>query len=447
MLKRFKPKSEFNRNILTLMTGTTIAQAIPIAISPILTRIYTPEDFGIFAIFLAITLIIGSIANGRYELAIMMPKKDEDAINIFALGFIITTSLSLLLLVLVLIFQKYFIFLLKNEEIGVWLYFVPISVFFFGIFNILNYFNNRKKNYKDISNANILKSIVAAIIQLSIGFIQQGATGLISGQIISQFFANTKLLKNIIKDKVLISKITKKKIIALAKRYKNFPKYSMPSGLLNITSLQVPVFLLGAFFNIAIVGFYSLSYRFISLPMSIIGSSIGQVFFQKSSELKNDKKALKKITLETYKKLFKIGILPFAIITVFGDYIFAFVFGKDWIVAGEYAQLLAIWILFLFIHSPITNLFSTLEKQKDALLFNIIIIFSRVLILFFGGYFLKDIYITIFLYSAVGVFLNLSMLFYFFKILNINIFNEIVYLIKNIAIIILPICIMRLLFH
>ena len=85
MLKRFKPKSELNRNILTLMTGTTIAQAIPIAISPILTRIYTPEDFGIFAIFLAITLIIGSIANGHYEQAIMIPKKDEDAINIFAL--------------------------------------------------------------------------------------------------------------------------------------------------------------------------------------------------------------------------------------------------------------------------------------------------------------------------------------------------------------------------
>ena len=447
MLKRFKPKSEFNRNILTLMTGTTIAQAIPIAISPILTRIYTPEDFGIFAIFLAITLIIGSIANGRYELAIMMPKKDEDAINIFALGFIITTSLSLLLLVLVLIFQKYFIFLLKNEEIGVWLYFVPISVFFFGIFNILNYFNNRKKNYKDISNANILKSIVAAIIQLSIGFIQQGATGLISGQIISQFFANTKLLKNIIKDKVLISKITKKKIIALAKRYKNFPKYSMPSGLLNITSLQVPVFLLGAFFNIAIVGFYSLSYRFISLPMSIIGSSIGQVFFQKSSELKNDKKALKKITLETYKKLFKIGILPFAIITVFGDYIFAFVFGKDWIVAGEYAQLLAIWILFLFIHSPITNLFSTLEKQKDALLFNIIIIFSRILIISLGGYFFKDIYITIFLYSALGIFLNLSILFYFFRLLKINIFNEIVYLLTNIMIVIFPLYVVRLLLN
>ena len=447
MLKRFKPKSEFNRNILTLMTGTTIAQAIPIAISPILTRIYTPEDFGIFAIFLAITLIIGSIANGRYELAIMIPKKDEDAINIFALGFIIASSISFVLLVLVLIFKKYFSFLLGNEEIGVWLYFVPISVFFIGIFNLLNYFNNRKKNYKDISNANILKSIVAAIMQLSIGLIQQGATGLISGQIISQFFANTKLLKNIIKDKILISKITKKKIIALAKRYKNFPKYSMPSGLLNITSLQVPVLLLGTFFNTAIVGFYSLSYRFISLPMSIIGSSIGQVFFQKSSELKNDKKALKKITLQTYKKLFKIGVIPFAIITVFGDYIFAFVFGKDWIVAGEYAQLLAIWILFSFIHSPISSLFTTLEKQKDALLFNIIIIFSRILIISLGGYFFKDIYITIFLYSVLGIFLNLSILFYFFRLLKINIFNEIVYLLTSITIVILPLYVVRLLFN
>ena len=132
---------------------------------------------------------------------------------------------------------------------------------------------------------------------------------------------------------------------------------------------------------------------------------------------------------------------------MFGDYIFAFVFGKDWIAAGEYSQILAISILFLFIKSPISSLFINLKKQKDALIFNIIIIFSRVLILFFGGYFLKDIYITIFLYSAVGVFLNLSMLFYFFKILNINILNEIVYLVANITIVILPICIIRLLFH
>ncbi|MEA3314866.1 MAG: oligosaccharide flippase family protein, partial [Campylobacterota bacterium] len=165
MLNKLKPKSEFSRNVLTLMTGTTIAQAIPIAISPILTRIYTPEDFGVFALFIAITAIFGSIANGRYELAIMLPKKDEDAINIFALGFIITSIISLALLVLVVLFNDYFTKLLNNDEISVWLYFVPIAVFFTGLWNILNYFNNRKKQYKDIAKATIIKSIVTAIVQ------------------------------------------------------------------------------------------------------------------------------------------------------------------------------------------------------------------------------------------------------------------------------------------
>jgi O-antigen/teichoic acid export membrane protein len=85
MIRRLKPKSEFGRNVLTLMTGTTIAQSIPVAITPILTRLYTPEDFGLLAVFVALTAILGSIANGRYELAIMHPEKDEESINIAAL--------------------------------------------------------------------------------------------------------------------------------------------------------------------------------------------------------------------------------------------------------------------------------------------------------------------------------------------------------------------------
>jgi len=201
MLNKLKPKSEFSRNVLTLMTGTTIAQAIPIAISPILTRIYTPEDFGVFALFIAITAILGTVANARYELAIMLPKKDEDAINIFALGFIITCMITFASLILVIVFNEYFTNFLGNEAIRIWLYFVPIALFFTGMFNILNYFNNRRKNYKDLRNAIIFKSIILVITQLSIGFIKQGAMGLISGEILSRMASNSKLLKNIVKDK------------------------------------------------------------------------------------------------------------------------------------------------------------------------------------------------------------------------------------------------------
>lgn len=147
-MKIIKKKSEFTKNIVTLMTGTAIAQAIPIAISPILTRIYSPEDFGVFALFVAIISILGNIANAKYELAIMLPKKDEDAINIFALGFLITCIISIIMLIFVITFNHYFIDSLKNEEIGFWLYFVPIAIFFSGMYNVLNYFNNRKKIIK-----------------------------------------------------------------------------------------------------------------------------------------------------------------------------------------------------------------------------------------------------------------------------------------------------------
>jgi O-antigen/teichoic acid export membrane protein len=92
LLTKLKPKSEFAKNVLTLMTGTTIAQAIPIAISPILTRIYTPEDFGVFALYMSLASIISVVATGRYELAIMLPKKDDDAINIVALSTLISKT-------------------------------------------------------------------------------------------------------------------------------------------------------------------------------------------------------------------------------------------------------------------------------------------------------------------------------------------------------------------
>jgi O-antigen/teichoic acid export membrane protein len=198
MKQRFEPKSEFSRNILTLMTGTIIAQAIPIAISPILTRIYRPEDFGLYAIFVAIITILGSVASGRYELAIMLPKKDEDAINIFALGILITVGMTAFITILVVVLNDFIVSLLNNQEIGFWLYFIPVSVFFVGCFNLLNVFNNRCENYIDIKNSQILKSTTSVIVQLLVGLIKQGVTGLISGQILSQAIANMQLLKNII---------------------------------------------------------------------------------------------------------------------------------------------------------------------------------------------------------------------------------------------------------
>ncbi len=397
------PQSDFAKNVLTLMTGTTIAQAIPLAISPILARLYTQSDFGVLAIFVAVISILGSISSGRYELAIMQPKKDEDAINIFALGFIILSSVSLLLTVIVLVFHNSIVNLLDDEGISFWLYFVPITVFFIGLFNLLNYFNNRQKNYKDLAKANVLRAIVLASIQLSVGFIKKGATGLISGQIISQLSANMRLLNNIIKDKTLINSINKRKIISLAKTYSRFPKYDLWSILFNVSATQIPVLLIADQFSVAIVGLYAFAFKIITTPSSLIGSSISQVFYQSSAYIKDRPIEFKNLVYSTYKKLLLLAVIPFSILAFYADYIFGFVFGKEWIDAGIYTQILSPWLLLAFIASPLSTILLSLDRQDILLKINIALFVLRVSSVIVGGLIYNDIFVTLSLLALSGV--------------------------------------------
>ncbi len=386
MINKLKPKSEFSRNVLTLMTGTTIAQAIPIAISPILTRIYTPEDFGVFALFIAITSILGTIANARYELSIMLPKKDEDAINIVALGFIITCFITFLTLVFVIFFNNYFTNLLGNTEIGFWLYFVPLTIFFSGLFNILNYFNNRKKNYKYLRNATILKSIVLAIVQLSVGLMKSGASGLITGSIISNMVANMKLVQNILKDKILISKIRKVKIIALAKKYKDFPKHSMISSLFDNLSLQLPSILIPKIFSFSISGYFFFANKIVNLPSALISGSIGQVYLQKITENKNNGIEIFPIFKNTITKLFFIA-LPITIIGyITSPYIFPLLFGEKWKISGEIAQYLFLIFLIRFCVSPMSASFIPAMELKKAAFWQYLYFISSILLFIISFY-------------------------------------------------------------
>ncbi|GIU01295.1 polysaccharide biosynthesis protein [Sulfurovum sp. TSL6] len=401
MIKKLKPKSEFSRNVLTLMTGTTIAQAIPIAISPILTRIYTPEDFGVFALFMAITGLFSVVASGRYELALMIPKEDEDAINIFALGMTIVLFLALFLLTLVVLFNKSLTSILNNDEIGYWLYFVPIALFFTGLFNMLSYYNNRKKNYKNIANATIIKSIVSAIIQLSIGFVKAGVTGLISGHIVSTLFANTRLFKNIIKDKILLSKISKNKMITLTKHYKNFPKYQAPHAMLNTFSSNIPIYMFTPFFNLTVVGFYSLSTRIVFAPMMILAGASAKVYNQKVMQIHNEHGNSYGFTVRLLKSLLKKISIPFLIIIVFAPDIFAFVFGEVWREAGVYTQVLSPWLGMVIFTSTISFIPSLLNLQRKALFLEIVYTILRVIAISIGLYY-QNVFIALICYSIVG---------------------------------------------
>ena len=414
MIQLLKPKSEFNRNILTLMTGSTIANAIPVAISPILTRIYSPEDFGLLALFLAVTTIFGTIVNGRYELAIMLPKKDEDAINIVALGFIIMSLITLILFVIVIIFNEKIVHLLNNKDIGTWLYIVPLSIFLIGLFNLLNYFNNRKKHYKDIAKANIIKSITMVAFQIVVGYLREGAAGLISGQIASQMTANMKLLTNIIKNKLLLSKISKKKILQVAKRYKEFPKFSIAGALANKATGNLTNILISIFYNVSTLGFYSLVQRVLGVPSVLIGNSIGQVFFEEASKEKQLTGKAVKVFKSTVKKLFIIGAPSFGILFFIVEDLFAFVFGEEWRVAGGYARIMIPVFFIGFIVSTVSIVDSIFEKLFFYLCLQIGYLVSMTIALYlFKNYQFENLLIIIVIISCIHYLLHFIGLVFF----------------------------------
>ncbi|MHC3995081.1 lipopolysaccharide biosynthesis protein [Thiomicrolovo sp. ZZH C-3] len=400
MLSRFKPKSEFGRNVITLMTGTTIAQAIPVAVSPILTRLYTPKDFGVFALFISVAAVFGSIASARYELAIMLPKKDEDAINIAALCLVIISLLSLVLLLITAVFNAKITELLGSEEISMWLYLAPLSVFLIGLFNTLKYYNNRLKNYKDIAKASIHKSLMLGTVQIVVGSLKPGVTGLIIGSLISGFFANTRLLKNTIANQKL-SIIKPLKIIALAKRYKDFPKYSLWATLANTLSNHLVNILISIFYNVTTLGYYSLVQRALGMPASLVGSAIGQVFFEQATKEKQHTGNATETFSSAVKKLLLIGLPTFSGLFIVIEDLFAIVFGEEWRIAGEYAKILIPLFLMQFVASSISTINIVFEKQNIGLLINITLLASSTSLLFIAKMFALEIVEFLYLFSTI----------------------------------------------
>ncbi|RHW30392.1 lipopolysaccharide biosynthesis protein [Oceanobacillus profundus] len=393
--------NDFNRNIIKLMTGATLAQAIPLAISPILTRLYTPEDFGVLALFIAITSIFGSIANARYELAIVLPQKDEEAINLAAISIIITLAVSGLLLILVIFFHEIIVRLLREPSISIWLFFAPLVVFFIGLFNTLNYLNTRMKNFGSIAKVKVIKSISMATVQLLLGLLKSGVLGLITGQIVSHIFSNGRLIKPVLKYKNLFLRINISDMLKVGKKYKKFPLITTWATLSNSLSQHLTSIFISFLYLTSTLGYYSLVQRILGMPTTLLGKSIGQVFFEKASKERIKYGNAKKIYKSTFKKLVFVSIPLFLILFLVVEDLVVLVFGNDWRIAGKYAQILIPLFYIRFLAAPLTLITIIFEKQWVDLTWQISMLISSLIIFvisFLGG---LDIINYFILYSTI----------------------------------------------
>jgi len=404
--KRF-PMGILAKHVATLMTGTALAAAIGVVVMPVLTRIYGPADFGIFALYTSIVGALTVVTCWRYELAIVLPEKDEDAANLLMLCVIICLGMGLLSLILVSHIRTCVANLLSSPRLAFWLWFLPLSVIATGLFRALNYWSTRRKHFKRLAARQITQSSVTAFTQIGTGLLYPSfnAGGLIGGSIIGHLMATGRLAWQIKSDEgtFIRNSIGRPNLFRVFRRYKNFPLFDIWSALFNTASAMLPALILGFFFKPDIVGFYALGYQILSAPMTILGASIGQVFFPQANDAKKNR-TLDKLTLMIFERLLSIGLVPILLLTVVAPDLFALIFGGRWITAGAYVRCLSIWLLFVFISSPLSTLYLIMEKQKEGLIVNMVMFLSRFVVLIIGG--LKgDAYFTIAIYGITGAIL------------------------------------------
>jgi O-antigen/teichoic acid export membrane protein len=384
------------------MTGTTLAQAVPILISPILTRLYSPEYFGIFAQYVALVSLISILATGRYEMAIMIERDDEDALNIVCLIFLISIGVSILTLLCVLLFKNDISHLLGTQLIADWLIFVPLSALLMGMNQCLNYWCNRKSFYRRLAITRILQSSGAAAGQVGGGIGGAESSGLVLGNILGQFLAISSYMHCAIQSaKVYIQSVSISGIKELAIKYKKFPTYQVPSTFIESVSSQLPIIMLGSFYGVEVVGLFSISQRVIRTPIMIIGRSVGDVFRQRAGKNYSENQDVRPEFIRTLKGLIAVSLLPSIIFFLIAPDLFAFIFGYNWRVAGEYARILLPLFLLSFIVSPLSVMFMIAEKQEYDLIIQILLVTSSAAVLAAGYYVFDSPKISLALFTGV----------------------------------------------
>lgn len=406
-------KSTFFKNVLIMSTGAASAQAIVAGLSPIITRIYGPEAFGIMGTFNSMVAIIVPLAALTYPVAIVLPKSNNTAKGLIRLSLIISCTIAFLSLLVLIFFNDQIINIFHLKEISWYLYLIPMAIIFGGLVQVTEQWLIRTNQFTVNARVNFLQSLFINLSKIGIGSFYPVASVLVTLTAIGDglrasmmiFFAKKPSLKEGNKNE-----IKKQSIMKLAKEYRDFPIYRAPESFFSKFSQSLPVLMLTAFFGPASAGFYTLGRTVLAMPSRLIGNAVGDVFYPRIAEAVNNNENATKLIKKATIALAGVGILPFGMVIIFGPFLFSFVFGEEWIIAGEYARWIALWSYSNFFNKPSVRALAALGAQKFHLIYTIFSFIIRTLVLLFGFYVFSSDIIAIALFGIFGSILNLGLI-------------------------------------
>ncbi len=411
-------RNEIVKNVLTLFSGSSLAQLIPFLIYPVLSRLYTPAEFGTLALFANLMMILSIFATAKYEQAIMLPVKNSSAINITGFCLLLITGFWIFTMLVFLFFGCNIVSLFGDSGLYPWIYLLPFSVAFHSVFQVMTLILNRQKHFRSMALSRVLQSLSSSGVKLGGGFLQVGRGGLIVGTTIGHFFSAAFLfIRFYINNKNWLSLISLKRMREQIIRYIYFPKYVMLHALSSTVSAALPIIFFTRFFSSEEAGLYAMGYSIVFIPLSLFSAAIEQVLYQDLSMKFNSEKELTPLMKDTAKTIIFIAIIPFLLLFAFAPFAFEFLLGGDWAVSGVYVRIILPWLFMAFLTSPLSFIPKIFGRQKKAMFIELISFVFRVAALSAGIYY-NSLQTGLILYVLVSFIMVSYSLFWYFRLAN-----------------------------
>lgn len=363
------PGQNFLRPAATIAGAAALGQVIIVLVSPLLTRLYTPEDFGVLAIYASLLSMLVIVASLRYEVAITLPGEDCQALNLLALSFLMLLVFGLLGLFCVLIAGPQIAGLLNLPPGSAYLFLLPVSLLGAGSYQILSYWALREKAYAAIARTRLSQSMSLVVTQLLLGWLGMGFWGLLLGDVAGRAGGSGTLACIIWRRRgEMQGRVSPAGMRSVARRYWRFPVFSSSAALLNGIGAHLPPLLLGVFYGPGTAGWFALAQRVLGIPLALLGASVAQVYLAETAKLAGAApRRLPEVFGSTVRSMAIIGLPLVCLAALLSVWLFPVVFGNAWATAGLYMRILAPMFLLQFIAGPTGGTLDVLERQDLAM--------------------------------------------------------------------------------
>lgn len=344
----------FAAAVATLVGGTAFAQGLMVAVLPLLTRLYSPADFEVLALFTASLSLVTVVSCLRLNIAIPLPDQEQIAATLLVLSLAAASIFSALGLLAVTVFGGMITELLGEPAIAPYLWLLPIGILMSSAYTALQYWASRKKRFTLITKTRVVRALTGAGAQVGVGVISPTPLGLITGQVLYTGMGSVRLAIDVyLQDRRSFSGLRLSSVKAALTEYRRFPLLSVPEALFDSSGIQVPILIIASYSIGPEAGFMVLAMQVLGAPIALIGGAVSQVYLAEAPDrLRHNQ--LSRLTRRTVWTLFRLGGPLIGIAAVLAPFVFPVIFGAEWTRAGYIVSMLAPSFLLQFIVAPVS---------------------------------------------------------------------------------------------